>query len=150
MMEVMMRISTAVFRVLVVTALTLGLVTGSAKAQEIFGAILGTVSDPGGAVLPHARVTVTNLSTGATRTVTTDGQGNYQVLSLPRGEYKVAIDAKGFKQFARSPIDVLVDQQARVDVKMQIGEQNQQVVVNAAPPIMQTESASLGQVVEGK
>ncbi len=145
-----MRISTAVFRVLVVTALTLGLVTGSAKAQEIFGAILGTVSDPGGAVLPHAKVTVTSLSTSATRTVTTDGQGNYQVLSLPRGEYKVAIDAKGFKHFARSPIDVLVDQQARVDVKMEIGEQNQQVVVNAAPPIMQTESASLGQVVEGK
>lgn len=144
-----MRISKGVFRVLAAMALSLGLMVVSAHAQDIFGAILGTVSDPGGAVLPGASVTVTDLSTGAIRTVTTDGQGNYQVLSLPRGEYKVEIDAKGFKHFSRSPIDVVVNQQARVDVKMEIGAQNQQVVVNAAPPIMQTENAALGQVVEG-
>ena len=144
-----MRISNAVFRVLAVAALGLGLFAVSANAQDIFGAILGTVSDPAGAVLPAAKVTVTDLSTGAVRTVNTDEQGNYQVLSLPRGQYKVEIDATGFKHFSRSPIDVAVDQQARVDVKMEIGTQNQQVVVNSAPPIMQTESATLGQVVEG-
>jgi outer membrane receptor protein involved in Fe transport len=121
-----------------------------ATAQNIFGAIVGTVSDSGGAVLPGAAVVATSIGTGEKRTATTDGQGNYEILSLPRGEYKIDVNATGFKHFTRSPIDVLVDQQARVNVQMVIGEQIQNVVVTAAPPIMQTDSASLGQVVEGK
>ena len=122
----------------------------SLHAQNIFGSIIGTVTDPGDAVLPGTAVIVTNLGTGEKRTVTTDAQGNYQVLSLPRGDYKVEVNAPGFKQFVRSPIDVAVAQEARVNVQMAIGEQNQQVVVTGAPPIMQTDSASLGTVVEGK
>jgi len=121
----------------------------SANAQNIFGSIVGTVNDPSGAVLTKANVTATNLSTGEKRTVATDGQGNYQILSLPRGEYKVDIDAQGFKRFSRTPIEVVVDQVARVDVSMVIGEQNQVVEVNTAPPIMQTDSASLGQAIVG-
>jgi len=107
------------------------------------------VGDPTGAVLTKASVTATNLSTGEKRTATTDAQGNYQILSLPRGEYKIDIDAQGFKHFSRTPIDVVVDQVARVDVAMVIGEQNQVIEVNSAPPIMQTDSASLGQAIEG-
>ena len=122
----------------------------SAGAQNIFGSLIGSVTDSGDAVLPNASVTVTNLGTGEKRTAVTDGQGDYQVLSLPRGDYKVEVDAAGFKHFVRSPIDVAVAQEARVNVQMVIGEQTQQVVVNAAPPIMQTDSASLGTVVEGK
>ncbi len=122
----------------------------SAHAQNIFGAIVGTVSDRTGAVLQGGTVTVTNLGTGEKRTATTDGQGNYEILSLPRGDYRIDVDAHGFKHFSRSPIDVLVDQQARVNVTMQIGSSTQQVIVTAAPPILQTDSASLGQVVEGQ
>ncbi len=122
----------------------------SAHGQNIFGSIVGTVSDQSGAVLPKAVVTVTDLATSQMRNATTDDQGNYQILSLPRGEYKIDIDAHGFKRFSRSPIDVVVDQVARVNVSMQIGEQSQMITVNAAPPIMQTDSASLGQAVEGK
>jgi len=121
-----------------------------ARAQETFGTIVGTVTDPQGAVLPGATVTVTSLGTGEKRTATTDGQGNYQVLSLPRGEYKIDITSSGFKHYSRSPIDVVVDQQARVNVAMEVGTASQEVTVNAAPPIMQTENASLGQAVEGK
>ena len=87
-------------------------------AQNIFGSIVGTVSDATGAVLPKASVTVTNTGTDEKRTATTDGQGNYEVLSLPRGEYKIDVDAGGFKHFSRSPIDVVVDQVARVNVSM--------------------------------
>jgi hypothetical protein len=130
--------------------LAVAFVATPARAQNIFGSVIGTVTDQGKAVLPGASVTVTNLGTGEKRTAVTDGQGNYEVLSLPRGDYKVEVDAAGFKHFVRSPIDVAVAQEARVNVQMEIGEQNQQVVVNAAPPIMQTDSASLGQVVEGK
>ena len=84
----------------------------SARAQNIFGSIVGTVTDPSDAVLPGTAVVVTNLGTGEERTVTTDAQGNYQVLSLPRGDYKVEAKAAGFKQFVRSPIDVAVAQVA--------------------------------------
>jgi hypothetical protein len=118
-------------------------------AQNIFGAIVGTVSDPSGAVLPGATVTATNLGTGQKRVVAAGTQGNYSILSLPRGQYMIDIDAQGFKHFSRSPIVVTVNQEARVDVQMQIGEQNQQVTVTGAPPIMQTDSASLGQVIGG-
>ena len=65
------------------------------------------------------------------------------------GSTQIDIDAQGFKHFSRSPIEVTVNQEARVDVQMQIGEQNQQVTVTGAPPIMQTDSASLGQVIGG-
>ena len=145
-----MQILRSLYRTVMIAMLGIAFFALPANAQNIFGAIVGTVTDPGGAVLPGASIAVTNIETGEKRTAKTDGQGNYQVLSLPRGNYKVEVDAAGFKHFARSPIDVVVDQQARVNVQMVIGAQTEQVVVNAAPPIMQTDSASLGQAVEGK
>jgi hypothetical protein len=140
----------AVYKAFAALATSCLLIAASAHAQNMFGSIVGTVSDASGAVIPKAAVTVTDMATSQMRTATTDDQGAYEILSLPRGEYKVDIDAHGFKRFSRSPIDVVVDQVARVNVTMQIGEQSQQVTVNAAPPIMQTDSASLGQAVEGK
>ena len=123
--------------------------TAQARAQEIFGSVVGTVSDPGGAVLPGTTVKVTNIGNGESRSSITDGQGNYQLLSLPVGEYKLDVDAHGFKHYSRSPIDVRVDQTARANVSMAVGSQSENVVVTTAAPIMQTESASLGHVVEG-
>ncbi len=145
-----MQFSKVVLRALAVALVCVGVSAVSANAQNMFGSIVGTVSDASGAVLPKANVTVTNIQTGEKRIAPTSGQGNYQILSLPRGEYKVDVDAAGFKHFSRSPIDVVVDQIERVDVTMAVGAQNQVVEVNAAPPIMQTDSASLGQAVEGK
>ncbi|WP_263418160.1 TonB-dependent receptor [Terriglobus albidus] len=144
-----MRISKAVLRILAVALVFAGASAISANAQNIFGSIVGTVSDQSGAVLPNAAITVTDIATGDKRSVTSDGQGNYQVLSLKRGEYTVDIEAPGFKHFSRSPIEVVVDQVARVDVAMSVGDQNQTVTVSDAPPIMQTDSASLGQVIGG-
>src|SRR5665213_335381 len=138
-----------VFRLLMVALVFAGVAAVKTNAQNITGSIVGTVSDSSGAILPKANVTITSLATGLKRTVDSDDAGNYQVLSLPRGEYSVDIDAKGFKHFTRSPIDVVVDQVARVDVGMSVGEQNETVTVTGAPPIMQTDSASLGQSIEG-
>ena len=126
------------------------LFAANAQAQNIFGSIVGTVSDSSGAVLPGAAVTVTNNGTGEKREVTADGQGNYQVLSLPRGQYKIDIDSHGFKHFTQASVDVVVNQVTRLNVSMAVGEESQQITVNDAPPIMQTDSASLGQAVTGK
>jgi hypothetical protein len=144
-----MQTAKSILRTLAVALACVGATAISVHAQNIFGSIVGTVDDQSGSVLPKAGITVTNIGTGEKRAVTSDDQGNYQVLSLPRGEYKVDIDAQGFKHFSRSPIDVVVDQVARVDVAMSIGDQSQTVTVTGAPPIMQTDSASLGQAIEG-
>ncbi len=144
-----MKVSKCVWRTALALLIGAALCGVSARAQNIFGAIVGTVTDPTGAVLPGAGITVTNNGTGQKRAVTTDAQGNYSILSLPRGVYKIEVDATGFKHFSRNPIEVAVDQQARVDVKMVVGTQTQEVVVTEAPPILQTDSASLGQVIEG-
>ena len=144
-----MRTSRRVLYAFALALCTAAFMSVSANAQNIFGAIVGTVSDPSGAVLPGASVTATNLGTGQKRSVMTDGHGYYAILSLPRGNYRVDVDVHGFKHFSRSPIDVLVAEEARVDVTMQVGSASQKVVVTGAPPIMQTENASLGQVIQG-
>ncbi len=76
--------------------------------------------------------------------------GDYQFLSLPPANYKIEIEAAGFKRYSRDPIIVQVDQSPRVNATMEVGQVNQQVVVTSAAPIMQTETASLGQVISGK
>ncbi len=144
-----MQMAKIVLRRVAVALVFAAVATISAQAQNILGSIVGTVADQSGALLPQASVTVTNIATGERRVVTSDGQGNYQVLALPRGEYKIDIESKGFKHFSRSPIDVVVNQVARVEVSMSIGDQNQTVEVTGAPPILQTDSASLGQAIEG-
>jgi hypothetical protein len=149
-LEVSMRSYKAVVRTLVSAVAGIVLFAATAQAQNIFGSIVGTVSDPSGAVLPGATITVSNIGTGEKREVTADGQGNYQVLSLARGQYKIDIDSHGFKHFTRNAVDVVVNQVTRVNVTMAVGEENQQITVSDAPPIMQTDSASLGQAVTGK
>jgi outer membrane receptor protein involved in Fe transport len=143
-------LSTAAARMLAVFFAGALLLAASARAQDIFGAIVGTISDPSGAVVPGATVTATNLATGEKRSVAAGGQGNYEILSLPVGNYKIDVDKGGFRNYSRSPIDVAVGQQVRVDVAMQVGQASEQVTVTGAPPIMQTDSASLSQVVEGQ
>jgi outer membrane receptor protein involved in Fe transport len=133
-------------------AATIGLLTLTlpAGAQNIFGSIVGTVTDPSGAALTGTSVKITNLATGEQRAATTDGQGNYQLLSLPVGNYKIDVSSPGFKDYSRTPIEVVVDQAARVNIAMSVGQQTEKVLVTTAAPIMQTENASLGQVVGGK
>ena len=120
------------------------------RAQEITGSVVGSVTDPAGAAIAGTTVKMTNLGTGEVRTDVTDGQGNYQLLSLPVGEYKLEVDGQGFKHYSRSPIDVRVGESARANVTMEVGSQTESIEVTTAAPIMQTESASLGQVVEGE
>ncbi|MFP5207468.1 MAG: carboxypeptidase-like regulatory domain-containing protein, partial [Acidobacteriota bacterium] len=92
-----MKVSRSLCRSALVLLLGMTFLAFTAHAQNIFGSIIGTVSDPSGAVLPGASVTATNLGTGEKRTATTNGQGSYQLLSLPTGNYKVEVDAPSFK-----------------------------------------------------
>ncbi len=134
------------------TAVAVCLSRGSIPAfsQNTFGSIVGTVTDTSGAAVSGATVTITNDATGEHRTAPTSSSGDYQFLSLLPGNYKLDIEGAGFKHYSRDPIIVQVDQSPRANATMEVGQVSQQVVVTSQAPIMQTETASLGQVVSGK
>ena len=127
------------------------LLPGSSGAQSTVGSIVGTVTDPSGAVLVGVKVDVTNTGTGITRTVTSDGTGSYKVLRLLPGSYSIAAELAGFKKAAVTGIVLQVNQEARYDIRMEVGEVTQEVSVSAEGEVqVQTEDATLGQVVDHK
>ncbi len=128
--------------------LVLSLAWFPASAQTFTGTFVGTVNDSTGAALPKASITVTNLETSATRSVLTDASGNYLVTLLPPGNYKITVEAKGFKKTVRESVPLQVNQEQRVDFSMAVGQVSEEVVVSTELPLVQTESATVGTVVE--
>ncbi|NDJ14953.1 MAG: carboxypeptidase regulatory-like domain-containing protein [Acidobacteriia bacterium] len=94
---------------------------GSGFAQTSTGTITGTITDSSGALVPSARITITNTGTSAKAEVTTGDSGNYTVPQLKPGAYSVSVAAAGFKGFEQSGIQLRVQQQARVDIVLQVG-----------------------------
>jgi len=133
----------------VVVAFCLGLLSQPLFSQAV-GTIVGTVTDSSGAVIPGATVTITSLGTAEKRTVQTDASGNYRVVNLVPGRYRVEVMREGFKLFSREPVVVEVDSVVRIDAQMAVGEVTEVVQVTSETPLLQTESAALGQVVESK
>src|SRR5438105_10222937 len=102
--------------------LALALVSAAPGAAQTFrGTILGTVTDPNGAVVPNATVTAKNVGTGLERTVTTDGEGNYTIAELPIGTYQVKVSAPNFQTEIANNIAVEVAGERRVDVQLRVG-----------------------------
>jgi len=141
----MNRLSRLSFLVLCAAVLTLPL-----PAQTFYGSVVGSVTDATAAAVPQAGVTLTNLGTGERRAMQTDGVGNYQFVNLVPGQYKVEVEKAGFRRFSREPITVEVQSTVRIDVAMQVGDVSQTVEVSVQTPLLQTETSTLGQVVEGR
>jgi hypothetical protein len=112
------------------------------------GTVVGTVSDPSGAVVPGARVTVRNQETNATREALTNGDGDFSVPLLPPAVYQVAVEKEGFRRSLYSDLKLDVDQTARVDFTLQVGKLSEQVVVAETAPLIQTDTSTLGQVID--
>ncbi|MEW5980007.1 MAG: carboxypeptidase regulatory-like domain-containing protein [Acidobacteriota bacterium] len=119
-------------------------------AQTSFGKITGILRDTSGAVLPDANVTATNEKTGITRQVRTDSGGNYLIPSLPPSTYTVEAELKGFKKAVSSKIVLEVNQTLRVDLTLEVGEITQTVEVEASAPLLQSETSTVGTVIENK
>ncbi|HVB33476.1 MAG TPA: TonB-dependent receptor [Patescibacteria group bacterium] len=118
-----------------------------AKAQNSAD-VYGVVTDPSGAAVPDAQVTITNTGTNVARTTTTSTGGNYSFALLSVGTYSVTIEAKGFKQFQAADITLAAGDHARVDAKMEVGAVTQSVVVSAATaPVLQTASSTVGTLI---
>lgn len=122
----------------------------SSTAQETFGTINGTLVDPSGAPIPNAKVTVTNTDQGIVlREVTTDADGFYTVPKLVVGHYAVTIEAAGFKRVTVSGIELNVAQVQRSDVRMEVGDVQATVTVEAGALQVETESANVGTLISG-
>src|SRR6266849_942200 len=116
-------------------------VAGTGFAQGT-AAMSGRVEDPSGATIPNTNVTVTSLETGATRTVTSDEAGNYQILSLLVGRYDIKADKTGFKAAVQTRINLVVGQQAVINLKLEVGSAAERVTVTGEPPLVNTTTSS--------
>src|SRR5206468_12900986 len=106
-------------------------VVSAVWAQTTSTAITGVVIDSTGSVVPGATVTLTRIATGETRTATTNSEGIYSVPLIEPGEYRVHVELTGFKSTTISNVNVLLQQRARVDVKLEVGQLTQEVQVVA-------------------
>src|SRR5437763_398672 len=112
-------------------------------AQSTFGTILGTVTDASGAVVPQAKIVITNQGENISRPALTDSQGNYEALNLKAGVYTVTAEAAGFKIFKASDLQLNARQTMRVDVKLDLGQVSETVSVSAAAPVITTDSSAI-------
>lgn len=111
-------------------------------------AILGTVTDASGGVVPNARVTVKNVGTAAEWNLTTDANGNYIAPVLPIGNYQVTASAAGFKTSVRDNISLSVNDRARIDLTLTAGDVTERITVEAQAPVIDSASSTLGGVIE--
>jgi hypothetical protein len=119
-------------------------------AQVVSGVILGTVVDASGAVVTGAPITVTNEQTNFTFKTITDSSGNYVVPNLPPGSYSVKVEANGFKASLAKGLVLLSNRTVRADVSLETGAVLQAVEVQAAAPVVNSESSAISSVLESK
>jgi Carboxypeptidase regulatory-like domain/TonB dependent receptor len=116
-------------------------------AQAVFGSIVGTVTDPTGAVLPNATVVVTDLSKGTTQNVQSNGSGNYTVSRLIPDTYSVKATAQGFDAAQVDNVTVSADSAQQVNLIFQTAGSTQSITVSSSGPALQTDSASVSTVI---
>jgi len=124
-------------------------VNGTAFAQTGAASITGLLTDQSGAAVPAATVTATNQATNVPYTAVSNDAGNYTITSVPVGTYVVRASLSGFKTASTKPIELEAKQIARLDFKLAVGSLEDTVEVTAEAPVLQTESATVGEVISG-
>jgi len=120
---------------------------GLALAQTFEGSFSGTVTDPSGASIAGATVTVLEQEKGFTRSVVTDTDGTYTLPILPPGHYRLTAQKEGFERQVRGPVPLLVNQHLRLDFMMKLGVQTATVTVEASPLAVETQTSSVGTTI---
>jgi hypothetical protein len=134
------------FTIAIIAALTAAICC----AQVATGNLRGTVSDSTGGVLPNCSITITHTGTGLVRKVATNEQGDFNAPSLPVGEYRIAVGLTGFQTKVLSGLTLQVDQTAIVPVVLEPGAVTQTMEITASAPVLDSQTSSLGQVIENK
>ncbi len=127
----------------VVIALGVLCLARTGLGQTTFGTILGIVTDPTGAVVPNVQITVTNQDENISRETRSDSQGNYQMENLKEGLYTVKSHMAGFREFSVTNLRLLARQTLRADVRLEVGATQQEVTVQAAAPLITTDSQTI-------
>ena len=116
----------------------------NSSAQVLYGTLIGNITDSGNAVVPGAKVELTNLGTGSIRTMTTDERGGYTFTDLQAGNYKVSISNAGFKTAVNEQLLVTTNSVTRFDTKLEVGDVSATVNVSGATDtVLQTDRADL-------
>src|SRR3984893_1603964 len=118
------------------------------QGQSTYGSITGLITDPSGAAIGDARVTLTNLGTAEKRVQPEGSDGLYSFVILIPGNYRIEVEKQGFKRITQEPVVVQVQQSSKIDVALPIGQATETVEVTSETPLLQSETSSLGQVVE--
>ena len=119
-------------------------------AQVVSAELTGTVSDSSGAVVPNAKIAAANTGTNEAHITVSSSNGDYVLSNLPPGDYTVTVDAPGFRQLVQSGVSLQINQQAKVNLTLQVGQASETVQVTGHPPLLEAESSSLGTVVSQK
>lgn len=136
---------------LLFTLLALVCAFSAAHAQAVKGSLVGTITDANGAAAAGATVTITETRTNITASTTTNSDGNYVFATVKDGVYRVEAAQQGFKKVVRENVVVDVNTTVRVDLNLPVGEVTEQVTVEAgAPPLLQTDRADTGRLLESK
>jgi hypothetical protein len=135
---------------LVCALLATALATSLSLAQTFTGTILGTVQDASGAVVPGAKVTVTNEATNVAQTSTANAVGYFEIPALPPGSYRLEVQSTGFKRFVRPALKLDTSQKMEVPVGLVTGEVTESVEVKADSPLLQTSTSSVSQLIDNK
>lgn len=139
--------SLAVWAIVLFGFLLLGGTARPVFGQTTSSSISGTVADPSGAVIPNAKITATNTATGHVSTATADGRGGYTITNMPPGTYTVSATASGFQAVTQNNVAVDPSIGRQVDFTLRTGSAKTTVTVTANANALQTQSASVGQLV---
>ena len=135
----------------VLAALLAGsLAAGVAHAQEVRATITGLITDPSGAPVAGAAISVTNIAQNVSLSTRSNETGNYVTPFLAPGVYRLTVELSGFKKFVREPIVLEAQDKARVDVRLEVGELQQSVTVSDAVSLLQTETATRSQIISNE
>src|SRR5215510_2242418 len=132
--------------------LAYALCASSLLAQSSTGTatMVGAVTDSAGSIIPGAKVTVTNKGAGFVFTSVSTSEGTWYIPNLNPGSYQLKIEAAGFKAYVQDGISLRTAEQPRIDVRLEVGSVTETVMVTGAPPLLETETATSGQVLEGQ
>jgi hypothetical protein len=119
-------------------------------AQESRGTISGAVTDPSGAAIPSAKITVSEIRTGINTPTVTDSVGHYTIPFLPPGDYEIRVEGQGYRPFVRSGVHLASGDHPVIDAQLQIGATTEAVTVTGDAPLIDTANASTGQTITTK
>jgi hypothetical protein len=135
-------------RITLIAATIVACAAAIGLSQEFRGSITGRVMDNNGAAVTNAAVTITNTATNVTSSTTTNGDGDYTALYLIPGNYSVTVEAAGFKKSTRQNVEIRVGDRLQIDMRLEVGSVSDTVNVTTETPLLETNTASAGQVID--